>query len=66
MMSQELVAGVLAQVGSGRIVGGWNYVWVSYGLTWAVMVLYALSLYFRAQASRRADANHRAEQEGSR
>jgi hypothetical protein len=34
-------------VGSGRIQGGWEYVWASYGITWAVVALYALSLWAR-------------------
>ncbi|QSQ15124.1 hypothetical protein [Myxococcus landrumensis] len=43
--------GVLAQaagqVGSGRIQGGWGYVWACYGSTIAVLVLYSLSLWLR-------------------
>ncbi|WP_224249155.1 hypothetical protein [Hyalangium gracile] len=35
------------QVGSGRIQGGWSYVWVSYGITWGSFVVYALSLWLR-------------------
>jgi len=35
------------QVGSGVISGGWSYVWAGYGLTWATLALYALSLYLR-------------------
>lgn len=31
----------------GRIVGGWGYVWATYGLTWATFVLYTLSLWLR-------------------
>ncbi|XXF80879.1 hypothetical protein P2318_14290 [Myxococcaceae bacterium GXIMD 01537] len=40
---------LLAQtrVGVGRIQGGWEYVWTSYGLTWAALALYALSLWLR-------------------
>ncbi|RJS16346.1 hypothetical protein DRW03_30880 [Corallococcus sp. H22C18031201] len=43
---------VLAQaaanpVGTGRIQGGWGYVWASYGITWAALALYALSLWMR-------------------
>ncbi|HZH02899.1 MAG TPA: hypothetical protein VEY30_03875, partial [Myxococcaceae bacterium] len=41
----------LAAVGSGRIVGGWNYVWVSYGITWGAIALYALSLWRRSASS---------------
>ncbi|MDY7230732.1 hypothetical protein [Hyalangium rubrum] len=44
--------GVLAQVaagevGSGRIQGGWGYVWVSYGIAWGSLALYSLSLWLR-------------------
>jgi hypothetical protein len=35
------------EVGSGRIAGGWSYVWVSYGITWGALSLYALSLWLR-------------------
>jgi hypothetical protein len=35
------------EVGSGRIQGGWGYVWVSYGITWGALVLYSLSLWLR-------------------
>ena len=32
---------------SGRIQGGWGYVWTSYGITWGALSLYALSLWLR-------------------
>jgi heme exporter protein D len=31
----------------GRIQGGWGFVWTAYGLTWASVVAYALSLWLR-------------------
>ena len=31
----------------GRIVGGWEYVWACYILTWTGIVLYAASLFLR-------------------
>jgi hypothetical protein len=31
----------------GRIVGGWNYVWMAYGLTWFGLVAYSVSLLIR-------------------
>lgn len=34
-------------VGRGRLVGGWEYVWASYIVTWTGIVLYALSLWVR-------------------
>lgn len=33
----------------GVIVGGWEYVYTVYGVTWAVLALYALSLYLRGR-----------------
>ncbi len=35
------------QVGSGRIQGGWGYVWACYGITVAMLLLYSLSLWVR-------------------
>jgi hypothetical protein len=46
-------AEAVAQVGRGRIVGGWEYVWASYAIAWTSVTLYALSLYVRRP---RADA----------
>ena len=49
-----LSQGVLAQaadaasrVGVGRIVGGWDFVTAAYGVAWAGLALYALSLWVR-------------------
>ena len=41
-----------ARVGSGRIQGGWGYVWTCYGVTWGALVLYSLSLWRRVRAAR--------------
>ena len=38
---------LLAQVGSGRLQGGWEYISASYGIAWAALALYALSLWVR-------------------
>ncbi|WP_375758294.1 hypothetical protein [Corallococcus exercitus] len=38
---------LLAQVGSGRLQGGWGYVWACYGITVAAFVLYSVSLWAR-------------------
>jgi hypothetical protein len=38
---------LLAQVGSGRIQGGWEYIWAAYLIAWASLSLYALSLWLR-------------------
>jgi len=50
-MTGHLITLVLAQagraVGSGRIVGGWEYVWAAYAITWTALGLYALSLWLR-------------------
>ncbi len=42
-----LAQAAAGQVGSGRIQGGWGYVWACYGLTVATLMLYALSLWVR-------------------
>ncbi len=31
----------------GMIQGGWEYVWAAYGLTWAGLLGYTLSLWLR-------------------
>jgi hypothetical protein len=31
----------------GRIQGGWEYIWAAYAVTWAALMLYALSLWLR-------------------
>ncbi|HLM42487.1 MAG TPA: hypothetical protein VEY88_25575 [Archangium sp.] len=38
---------LLAQVGSGRLQGGWEYIWASYAIAWGSLSLYALSLWMR-------------------
>ncbi|MBN8227627.1 hypothetical protein NR800_04210 [Corallococcus interemptor] len=38
---------LLAQVGSGRLQGGWGYVWACYGISVAAFVLYSASLWAR-------------------
>lgn len=38
---------LLAQVGSGKITGGWGYVYASYAATFLAIILYSLSLFFR-------------------
>ena len=42
-----LAQAAAGEVGSGRIQGGWGYVWVSYGITWGAFALYSLSLWLR-------------------
>lgn len=38
-------------VGAGVIAGGWDYIWAAYGMTWATLALYSLSLLVRARRS---------------
>jgi hypothetical protein len=47
MMSAMHTGLVLAEVGVGRIQGGWGYIWSSYTIAWASLALYALSLWLR-------------------
>lgn len=46
-----LAQAAAGEVGSGRIQGGWGYVWVSYGITWGSLALYSLSLWLRRPKS---------------
>ncbi|MBF5041085.1 hypothetical protein IR215_01665 [Simulacricoccus sp. 17bor-14] len=53
-VASVLSSGLLAQaadaasrVGVGRIVGGWDFVGRAYGVAWAGLALYALSLWVR-------------------
>ena len=32
---------------TGRIQGGWSYVWTAYGVAWTAVALYSLSLWLR-------------------
>ena len=43
---------LFATTTDGVLQGGWEYVWASYGLTWAVFAGYALSLWLRARRTR--------------
>ncbi len=36
-------------VGQGMIVGGWEYVWLVYGATWAVAVTYTVTALTKAR-----------------
>ena len=38
---------VIAAETTGRITGGWEFVYAAYGITWATFILYAASLYVR-------------------
>lgn len=43
----QVTADAAARVGEGRIVGGWEYVYASYGIAYASMVAYAVYLWVR-------------------
>jgi hypothetical protein len=47
---------LLAQVGLGRVQGGWEYVWAAYGIAWASLSLYSLSLWTRRPSRAPRDA----------
>jgi len=47
MLTALHMSTLLAQVGSGRIQGGWEYIWAAYLIAWASLSLYALSLWLR-------------------
>lgn len=36
---------------NGVIVGGWEYVWTVYGVTWATLLVYGVTLYYRGRES---------------
>jgi hypothetical protein len=46
---REHVQQMSEQVGAGRIVGGWSYVWTCYAIAWIGMALYAVSLWARGR-----------------
>lgn len=48
---------LLAQVGAGRIQGGWEYVWTSYGIAYGALALYSLSLWLRRPRQAEPDAS---------
>lgn len=33
---------------SGVIQGGWEYIWAAYGITWAALTLYGVTLWLRS------------------
>ena len=35
---------------TGMIQGGWEFVWSVYGITWAGLILYGISLHLRERA----------------
>ena len=37
---------------NGSIVGGWEYVWAAYLITWAALAVYGGSLLFREKKAR--------------
>jgi len=43
------------RVGAGRIVGGWEYVWAAYGITWAAIIVYTISLWLRSRSAQESE-----------
>ncbi len=43
------------QVGAGRIIGGWEYVYAAYGITYAAIVVYAISLWLRRRSAQQSE-----------
>lgn len=41
--------------GEGVLDGGWGYVWGAYGVTWAFLAAYGLSLMLRMRRARGGD-----------
>ena len=46
-MSFLLALADAAPLPTGRITGGWEYIWTAYILTWSGVVLYGASLFLR-------------------
>lgn len=42
-------------VGAGRIVGGWEYVYAAYGITYAAIIVYTISLWLRRRSEQQAE-----------
>ena len=49
-----MIVDLLAQMRppTGKIVGGWEYIWMAYGLTWFGLVAYSVSLLIRKLRSK--------------
>lgn len=47
LMLLAQVTDAAERVGSGRIQGGWEFVWASYAIAYGSLALYALSLWWR-------------------
>jgi len=43
----QTVSDPASRVGSGRIQGGWEYVWACYAIAWGAIILYTFSLWLR-------------------
>ncbi|HEX4620813.1 MAG TPA: hypothetical protein VH208_04525 [Myxococcaceae bacterium] len=46
-MSALLLIAAKYATPTGRIVGGWEYVWAAYIVTWIALSLYCVSLWLR-------------------
>jgi hypothetical protein len=54
-LHDEVLRAVIAQaseVGSGKIKGGWEFVWAAYIITWVGVVVYGLSLWLRHKSQK--------------
>ena len=40
-----LANAAMANVGAGRITGGWEYIWAAFLLFWGVLVVYGFNLW---------------------
>lgn len=49
---------------NGVIIGGWEYVWAAYLITWAALALYGGSLWLRAVKASAASPRPGAKQTG--
>lgn len=56
LVQTALAANDTAPVGSGRITGGWGYVWFAYGITWLTLIAYGVSLWVRRPGQKTKDA----------
>lgn len=54
-LALTLLAAMPADVGSGVIHGGWNYVWAAYAVFWIGLALYTVSLIVRTRSAHRKE-----------
>ncbi len=59
-----LATAAAGEVGSGRLVGGWNYVWGAFGLLWGAVALYGIWLLVTHRREVSAAASNMAPEAG--